>query len=78
MQSTQNENQSLSDLHILGAAKNVNKRQLATHLIFYHGVGLGEAKTQLQLGKLHLLAHAVTAFPELGQLMGLPERWGHS
>lgn len=51
---------------------------LRNHLIFGHGISVQNAKTRGELGRLHLLAHAVISYPELSELLELPEGWGKS
>lgn len=65
----------LNEEHVLGPARNVNVRELRFHLAIFHGISIKDAKTALQLGKLHLLAHALLAHEDLRELMGLAKNW---
>jgi hypothetical protein len=66
----------LSERHILGHAEGINTSDLRHHLIISHGVAPNTSRTKAQLGKVHLLAHAVQAHPELRELLGLSEMGG--
>lgn len=66
----------LSETHQMGRARDINKRALEDHLIFWHSVSIHDARTKAELGHLHTLAHAVNAYPELIELLGLPRKWG--
>jgi hypothetical protein len=67
---------SLNENHELGYARCVNASDLRLHLLLQHNVGVGKLKTPGELGRAHLLAHAVAAYPELRELMNLPPEWG--
>jgi hypothetical protein len=67
---------SLNQDHVLGNAKDVNFSDLSFHLVIDHNISVTHLKTKSQLGKAHLLAHAVEAYPELRELMNLPPEWG--
>ena len=60
----------LNEEHVLGPARCVNLRQLRFHLLIDHGIAVKDCKTPLELGKLHLLAHALIVHPELRELIG--------
>lgn len=66
----------LSEGHILGPARIINKPNLHFHLTAEHRIYSRGSRTQAELGRLHLLAHAVQAHPELRDLLNLPEGWG--
>jgi hypothetical protein len=67
---------SLNEHHQMGRARDISKRELEDHLIFYHGLSVQNARTKAELGRLHTLAHAVKAYPELRDLLKLPLEWG--
>lgn len=71
-----NYNNSLNQEHVLGPARDVNIARLRDHLILEHGVSVEKVRTKGELGKLHLLVHAVLAYPELRELMNIPPEWG--
>ena len=67
----------LSEAHMMGVARDINSDELRSHLIIEHGVSIKNLNTKAQLGRAHLLTHAVDGFPELRELLNLPENWGH-
>lgn len=67
----------LDQHHQLTQARNLNRSDLMHHLVIDHGVSIRDTRSKGQLGRLHLLTHAVQAFPELRKLLNLPEGWGH-
>ncbi len=66
----------LNEHHVLGRAHNIGEQDLRFHLSLSHALHPRAARTNAELGKLHLLAHAVQAHPELKELLNLPETWG--
>ena len=68
---------SLNEHHQMGRARDVNVRALEDHLILYHGLTVQHARTKAELGRLHTLAHAIKAHPELRDLLNLPPEWGY-
>jgi hypothetical protein len=67
---------SLNEHHQLGRARDINSRKLTEHLIQDHGVHASDTWAKGTLGKIHTLTHAILAYPELRELMGLPEHYG--
>lgn len=67
----------LNQDHVLGNARTVKKADLVMHLKIDHGVSADDRMTKAELGKIHLLAHTVHAFPEIRELMGLDMFWGN-
>lgn len=66
----------LNEQHVLGPARNVRVSELRFHLAIDHGISVKNARTALELGKLHLLAHALLAHEDLRELMGLnAQKW---
>lgn len=61
----------LTEQHKIDLAKRVRPPGMITHLILTHGVSVSPNMTKGELGKLHLLAHAMMAHPELRELLGL-------
>ena len=66
----------MNEFHHVGPARLVNEQNLRWHLGWDHGVEHKTAKTKAQLGRLHLLVHAVLAHPELEELLNLPDQYG--
>ena len=65
----------LSINHMLGYARDIHTPQMRWHLLRMHHLTLAPEMTKGQLGELHLLVHAVEAFPDLRDLIGLPNDW---
>lgn len=55
----------LNEHHTLGPVRTMSESALAMHLITEHLVSVRNAGTKSELGRLHLLAHATMAYPEL-------------
>lgn len=66
----------MSETHHVGRAALISTRDIEWHLHHDHGVYHNSAKTKGQLGRLHLLVHAVLADDNLRQLLNLPEGYG--
>lgn len=66
----------LTQNHELTLARKVNIEHLRQHLIVDHNVPVREAHTRGELGKLHLVTHAIIASPQLRQVLDLPENFG--
>lgn len=60
----------LNEEHVLGPARCVEIRALRHHIIIDHGVDTKGATTALELGRLHMLAHALIVHPDLRELIG--------
>jgi hypothetical protein len=45
------------------------ERDLRSHLIIWHGVSVKNVSKLSTLARLHLLAHAIMAWPEVGELL---------
>lgn len=67
---------SLNQDHILGPARDVNINELSLHLILNHGVSSNHIKTKSEMGRFHLLVHAMIASPELRAKLDLPDNYG--
>lgn len=67
---------SLNENHHVGPARLINERDLRWHLGWDHGVDHKSVKTKAQLGRLHMLVHAVLAHQDLEQLLNLPRGYG--
>jgi len=63
----------LSHMHEMKPARDIDITILRIHLTLDHGVSSKDARTRAQMGRLHLLAHAVDAFPDLKELLNLSE-----
>jgi hypothetical protein len=62
--------QCLNEEHVLGPARCVNVNNLRFHLMIDHGINTKSCKTPKDFGRLHLLAHALLAHPDLRELIG--------
>ncbi len=59
----------LNEDHELGTTRELNAGELRHHLISIHGVSVREMRTKGELGRFHLLAHTLEAFPELNEVI---------
>lgn len=66
---------SLNHDHILGPARLVNMNELSLHLVLFHNVP-AKGATKSELGRLHLLVHAILASPDLREHLNLPPHYG--
>lgn len=60
----------------MGPARDVNINELSLHLILDHGLSTNRLKTKSEMGRFHLLVHAMIASPELRAKFNLPDNYG--
>lgn len=69
---------SLTEEHVLAPSRGINMSKLRFHLLLNHGINVKDSRTKAELGRLHLLAHALLAHPQLQELLGDPfKKWDY-